>query len=299
MTNFFNSVLIFGLLTGCMRLDDGFYKNVEVKQYKWDLYEGEVDFKLSSAYYIQPFLINEIVLDSKAGNEKESVAIAALYVGSVSTINMDTVILYCHGNKGHMDFYWPRVKLLANAGGKNRFGVMTLDYRGYGKSKGEPTEKGMYADVKAAINWLAIKGLTSNRLIIYGYGLGSAPAVFHAAKSVSANLLPSKLILENPVASASAVVQDAAGLVIPGQFVTNLTLNNTQQIKVVLQPLQMWLSGEDRFLKKESHGEVIYKNHTGFIKEKIVVGRAGHNELINFYSDWKYVQKVANFIASP
>ncbi|MBK6837953.1 MAG: hypothetical protein IPG90_06520 [Bacteroidetes bacterium] len=30
-----------------------------------------------------------------------------------------------------MDFYWPRAKLLANTGWKNRFGVMMIDYRGW------------------------------------------------------------------------------------------------------------------------------------------------------------------------
>ena len=39
-----------------------------------------------------------------------------------------------------MDFYWQRAKLLANVGGKNRFGVMYLDYRGYGLSEGVPID---------------------------------------------------------------------------------------------------------------------------------------------------------------
>ena len=69
--------------------------------------------------------------------------IHAVYLGNIADIATDTIILYCHGNRDHLDFYWPRIKLLANVGGKNRYGVLAMDYRGFGLSEGPATEEGM------------------------------------------------------------------------------------------------------------------------------------------------------------
>jgi hypothetical protein len=43
-------------------------------------------------------------------------------------------------------------------------------------SEGKPTEANMYESVRGGLNWLKDKGLTSDRLVAYGYSLGSAPA---------------------------------------------------------------------------------------------------------------------------
>lgn len=75
-----------------------------------------------------------------------------------------------------MDFYWSRVQLLANTGGKNHYGVLMVDYRGYGLSEGKPTEEGLYADVDARLQWLKTSWLSNERLVMYGFSLGSAPA---------------------------------------------------------------------------------------------------------------------------
>ena len=51
-------------------------------------------------------------------------------------------ILYCHGNKHNLDEYWDRVMLLHELG----VNVLIFDYRGFGLSEGESSEKGLYKD---------------------------------------------------------------------------------------------------------------------------------------------------------
>ena len=58
-------------------------------------------------------------------------------------------------------FYWQRAKLLAHTcQEKNKYGVLMIDYRGYGLSEGKPTEDGMYADVDAAFTVVKLNGLS-------------------------------------------------------------------------------------------------------------------------------------------
>ena len=205
---------IFILSSGCERLDENLFNNDDkITKYLLDDYCGDQDFKLDSTYFISDDFHNQYPLESKTSSETSSTTIQAIYIGDIDSISSDTVIMYCHGNKWHMDFYWQRAKLLAHVGGRNHYGVLMVDYRGYGLSCGEPTEDGMYADVDAALKWLKDNGLSDSRLIMYGFSLGSAPACELTANPRS--LIPSKLILEAPYASAEVMVQDAAVLAMP------------------------------------------------------------------------------------
>jgi len=51
-----------------------------------------------------------------------------------------------------------------------------LDYRGYGLSKGSPSEEGTYLDAQAAYQWLRKKGFAAQNIIVYGESLGGGIA---------------------------------------------------------------------------------------------------------------------------
>jgi pimeloyl-ACP methyl ester carboxylesterase len=80
------------------------------------------------------------------------------------------VVLVCHGNAGNIstriDFY----RALLEAG----VAVFAFDYRGYGRSRGKPSEEGTYLDAQAAHQWLARKGFSN--VIAYGESLGGGIA---------------------------------------------------------------------------------------------------------------------------
>ena len=283
------------LLQSCLRLDSNLYNNEKITSYRWDDYPGYVDFTLTGNYKIPPTNMHEFDLYSKDSIDDKTYVIKALYVGDFAKMNTDTVILYCHGNRDHMDFYWPRAKLLANVGGKNRFAVMMIDYRGFGLSQGDPTEEGLYQDITSALEWLKSKGFTKDRVVMYGFSLGSAPAVKLLAEPRS-TLLPSKLILENPFASADLMVQDAAQLAMPASFYTNVKVNNAEEIKKIQQPFMLLASEKDKFLKPESHGFVVYKNYQGTYSEKHTVPDADHSTLQVKWGMGNYCDAVEAFM---
>ncbi len=277
--------------TACLRLDSNLYNLSEkISEYKWDNYPGTVDFRLDSNYQISDSMFHHFTLRSGA----EAYQIHALYLGNLDSIATDTVILYCHGNRWHMDFYWQRAKLLAHVGGKHRFGVMMIDYRGYGLSEGKPTEDGLYEDADAALAWLKSKGLSNERLIMYGFSMGSAPATELTAHPRS--LSPAKLILEAPYASASAMVADAAILNLPGSYVTNLKINNADRIKDVKQAF-CWIHGEqDNFLGIKTNGDVIYTNYKGTYKEQHRIPGADHGDVPVIMGFDTYMKTIEKFV---
>lgn len=290
------SILLIALLSittsGCQRLDRNLFNDIPLDQYLFDATTVKQEIEIGDSYKIQDSLIHLLTL--RSDDNGKTATIYAEYLGNPARIGTDTVILYFHGTKGNMDYYWNRTKLLANLGGKNHFGVMTIDYRGYGKSEGEPTESAMYADAEAAIKWLQQNGLTENRLIIYGFSLGTAPATYKTANP--GVFKPSKLILEAPFAAASVMVQDATALAMPPSYFTNLKVDNAVQIRKVQQPF-MWIHGTaDDFLSISTHGEVVYGNYQGVYKEAHRIPGGAHTNVPAVWGLDNYSQAVLSFI---
>lgn len=264
------------LFSGCLDFDQNLFNPRTYTTYELDNYKGEdTGFVLGESYKIPDSLVKIFTLTSDDNGNKAK--IWAIYIGDTAQIATDTVFMYCHGNYSHMDVYWQRAKILANLGGKNRFGVLMLDYRGYGLSEGKSTESSLYADVDASLQWLKGKGLTSDRLLMYGFSLGGAPATELTANPRS--LTPMKLMLEAPFASTQRMAEDGSGVVFPISFLANIKVDNAAKISKVQQPF-FWTHGDsDHFLSMKTHGQTIYDNYNGTYKTKYIVAGAGHSEV--------------------
>ncbi|HEY0142375.1 MAG TPA: alpha/beta hydrolase [Thermoanaerobaculia bacterium] len=80
--------------------------------------------------------------------------------------------LFCHGNTGNLTISAAVIPHLLNAG----FNVLFFDYRGFGKSSGTPTYRGVLADGITAARFhdrIRPKDLPS---VLYGFSLGGAVA---------------------------------------------------------------------------------------------------------------------------
>ncbi len=281
-------------LSACLKLDANLYNKKKLESYQLDNYTGEQDFILSQDYAIPGSLIHQFTLQSKTKTEIKATTIHAIYIGNLTTIANDTIIVYCHGNKWHMDFYWQRAKLLAHVNGKNKYGVLMMDYRGYGLSEGEPTEEGMYADVDACFQWLKQNGAKDNQVMVYGFSMGSAPSCELTANAWS--LSPSKIILEAPFASSAVMAQDGSQLGMSASYFTNLKIDNAEEIKKIKIPF-LWLHGtNDNFLNYKTHGQVVYKNYQGIYKTHFLVNGADHSEVPLKMGFQVYLQTIKEFI---
>jgi pimeloyl-ACP methyl ester carboxylesterase len=278
-----------------MRLDSNLFNNKPIPKYLMDANPELQEITVDASYTIPDSMIHLLTLLSDDNGSQAT--IYAEYLGDMSKIATDTVIVYFHGTADNMDHYWNRTKLLANVGGKNRFGVMTIDYRGYGMSVGKPTESAMYADAESAMKWLHDHGLTGDRLIVYGFSLGTAPATYKTANP--GILKPAKLILESPFAAASVMVQDASVIALPPSYFTNLKIDNAQEISKVQQPF-LWMHGTaDNFLSIATHGEVVYKNYRGTYSEAHRIATATHTNVPSVWGYESYKATLLAFILHP
>lgn len=286
-------ILLVASLTSCFRLDEQFFNRETISAYQLDAYTGERELKdMPSTYSVADSMVHVFSLSSNDDGDVQT--IYAIYLGALENIATDTVIVYCHGNKHHMDLYWNRAKLLAHTGGLHRYGVLMMDYRGYGMSTGQTTESGMRADVNSCMQWLKEHGLTSDRTIMYGYSLGSAPASYLSAYPKA--LTPNKLILEAPFASAETMVQDAAIAAFPASYFTNVKLDNSSTIGDVAQPF-CWIHGiNDDFLKIDTHGEVVYANYQGPYKEAHRIAGGVHNNVPAAWGYEAYLEALESFV---
>jgi pimeloyl-ACP methyl ester carboxylesterase len=290
-------IILFIALTAlaCRKRLDGFLFNPsQIESYQLDAYQGELTLDLAGEFGVPDSMIHH--LEWNVELEEGSAKMSAIYVGDLASIATDTVILYCHGNKDHMDFYWPRQKLYAHAGGLGRYGVLMFDYPSFGLSEGKSSEANMYRTTARAIEWLQTQGLQNERFVIFGFSLGSAAACEVAAHPAEYALSPSKLILEAPFASAEVMIQDAGLLSMPGSFLVDLLIDNATEIKKINIPL-LWIHGEDdSFLTVKSHGQPVYDNKTTGYKEAYLVP-GGEHETTPFVAGYQnYIDRISTFI---
>ncbi|XP_019953733.1 lysophosphatidylserine lipase ABHD12 [Paralichthys olivaceus] len=169
----------------------------------------------------------------------------------------DPVIIYLHGNAGTraMNHRVAMVKILSEAG----YHVLSLDYRGYGDSSGEPSEAGLTHDALYLYQWVK----TQNRgslVCIWGHSLGSGVATNAAVKLQEQGSAVDALILEGPFTSIGEVVltHPAAKLYmfLPGFesllwniLETNeIVFANDENLKVLTSPLLILHSEDDNIV---------------------------------------------------
>lgn len=124
----------------------------------------------------------------------DGVGLSAWFVGMDKSRD---VVLFCHGNAGNISHRLESLSIF------HRLGLNTFifDYRGYGRSGGEPSEEGTYLDAGAAWRYLTeAEHIPPQRIILFGRSLGGAVAAQLATK-----VTPKALILESTFTSVTDV----------------------------------------------------------------------------------------------
>ena len=93
--------------------------------------------------------------------------------------NPRLTLLFCHGNGGNIGHRLDSIKIFHNLG----LNCFIFDYRGYGDSRGKPSEEGTYTDAMAAYKWLIEeKKMPAEDIIIFGRSLGGSIAAQLASR---------------------------------------------------------------------------------------------------------------------
>jgi pimeloyl-ACP methyl ester carboxylesterase len=103
------------------------------------------------------------------------------------------VILFFHGNAGNISHRMLSLQIF----NRLRFDSFIFDYRGYGKSEGQPDEIGTYRDAEAAWYYLVRqRDVDPSTIVVFGRSLGAAIASYLAAEHT-----PRALIVESAFTS--------------------------------------------------------------------------------------------------
>jgi len=176
-------------------------------------------------------------------------------------------VLFLHGNAGDIGNHLPFAKFLIEAG----YGVLALEYRGYGGNPGRPSEHGLYEDGRAHLDWLARHGLQDDALILYGESLGAAVAIEMALERKAA-----ALVLEAPFASIVLSAR-ARYPIFAFDWLIKDKFASVKKIDKVKMPLFI-IHGALDVVTPQRFGRMLFERARG-PKAAFWPAQAGHNDL--------------------
>ncbi len=185
--------------------------------------------------------------------------ISALYLPNPAAT---FTILYSHGNASDLGTSRPVLEALRRLG----FAVFAYDYQGYGTSQGNASEQNTYADIDAAYAYLTqTLQIPSDRIILYGFSVGSGPCLDLATRKPVAGI-----ILEGAFTSTFRVVTYFP-ILLSDRF------RNIDKIKLIQTPILVIHGTADQIIPFH-HSEALYQaaNHP---KRFLAIAGAGHNNL--------------------
>ena len=181
---------------------------------------------------------------------------------------------------GHIGYRDNRLRYFAERG----YGVLFVEYRGYGGNPGQPCEKGLYADAEAAADFLATRAITADRLVLWGESLGSAVAVDLALRrSVAA------IVLEAPFTSIAALARQHYPFV-PAALLVRDRFDAAARIVRLAAPLLVLHGGRDRIVPQRCGRRLLAAAPQP--KEAWFAPLAGHNDL----AAWGALDAAVDFI---
>lgn len=116
-------------------------------------------------------------------------------------------VYFLHGNAENVSTHIASVYWLPAAG----YQVLLLDYRGYGKSAGEPSIPAVFEDIRAGFDWLAQEPTAQGKpLFLLGQSLGAALGGYLAGSEPAIRQALAGVILDAGFARYSWIAREAA-----------------------------------------------------------------------------------------
>ena len=159
--------------------------------------------------------------------------------------------------------------------------VLIIDYRGYGRSTGKPSEQGLYRDAEAAWHYLTrSRGIDAKEIVLFGRSMGGAVATWLAAETQ-----PAAVIVESTFTSVPDMAAKLYPL-LPVRLLARLDFNAQENIRRVESPVLILHSRDDEIVPFE-HARSLYE--AAHEPKRLVELRGGHNDGFivsgQFYTD--------------
>jgi len=195
-------------------------------------------------------------------------------------------ILFFHGNAGNISHRLDSITIFHRLG----LDVLIIDYRGYGRSSGKPTEKGTYLDALAAWDYLVgDRGIPEERIILFGRSLGGAVAAWLGSQHIR----PAAVIIESSFTSGVDMARRLYPF-LPARLITRLRYPVAEYAARLGSPVLVVHSRDDEIIPFEM-GKSIHDAVTQ--RRAFIELRGGHND--GFYiSRDTYITGLDEFVQS-
>jgi uncharacterized protein len=197
--------------------------------------------------------------------------------------NARGVVLFFHGNAGNISHRLDYL-LMFN---RLRYTTFIVDYRGYGKSTGSPSEEGTYRDAEAAWEYLRHARLAQPQdLVVAGESLGGAVATWLAVK-----VHPRAVLLFSTFTS----VNDLGAQVywfLPVRLLSRIGYDNLENLKRIQAPVFIAHSRDDDVVPY-SHGGKLFE--AAREPKTFLEMRGGHNDGFIFVRQ-EWVAQLGDFL---
>ena len=189
-------------------------------------------------------------------------------------------ILFFQGNGGDLADRHQRMRYYQSQG----FGALFVSYRGYGKSSGSMSERGLINDAVASHAWLVAKGVAPESIVVVGESLGTGVAVQLAAQRPVA-----AVALEAPYAAAVDVAARHYWW-LPVRLLMKDTFRSRDFIGKLKIPLLVQHGDRDGIIPVDQ-GRVLYAA-ANEPKELVILPGEGHDVI---FSEGVWQREVAFF----
>ena len=181
------------------------------------------------------------------------------------------ILIYFHGNAGNISHRMTDLSTIRSFG----INVLGVGYRGYGTSQGRPSERGVYIDGEAALEYVTKElGYNLEDVIILGRSIGAT-----VATHVSQDIDLGGLGLVTPLTSG----KEHARIALPGIFwlLAGGSFDSTEKIENVVCPILIVHGTKDNVIPIEMGREILELARAE--KRMVEIEGAGHNDLSMTY----------------
>lgn len=192
-------------------------------------------------------------------------------------------VLILHGNAGNISHRIDYLQMFHRLG----YSTFIVDYRGYGRSTGSPSEEGTYRDALASWRHLTEqRGVRPGDIVLYGESLGAAVASWLAVRHP-----PRALVLASAFTSATDLGAQVYWF-LPVRLISRIGYDNLANLGKIRAPVLIAHSRDDEIVPF-SHGERLFAA-AGEPKAFLEM-RGGHNSAFVFARE-EWVSALSAFL---
>ena len=161
--------------------------------------------------------------------------------------------------------------------------LLFMNYRGYGKSTGSPSQSSLFSDALFIIDHISdTYSIPSTNIILMGRSLGSAVATYVAKqRHVKA------VILITPFDSLVNIAKEHYPF-FPVKLLLRHPFNSVQIAPEIISPMIAIIADQDKIISNETSINLV--EHWGMKSHYVIIKNADHNTISNYPEYWNTIR---------